>query len=123
MRNLRYYAALPVFLSLMLVLNTESSNPESFILVQNCPNPVNPLTIIQYQLPGSGLKTARASLNVYDSLGQEAQTVVDKEHVPGTCKIRWDGINESGTKISSGVYIYQLKFGDFTSSKKMILLR
>jgi len=87
------------------------------------PNPFNPATVIQYQLPGSGLKTARAILKVYDLLGKEVQTLVDKDHAPGSYEIRWDGTNKRGTKVSSGIYIYQLKFENFVSSKKMILLR
>jgi len=101
----------------------DSGIPQSFSLAQNFPNPFNPVTVIQYQLPGSGLKTARVSLKVYDLLGKEVQTLVDREHAPGIYEIRWDGTNNSGAKVSSGVYIYQLKFRDFTSSKKMILLR
>jgi len=101
----------------------DSDIPQSFSLAQNFPNPFNPATLIQYQLPGSGLKTARASLKVYDLLGKEVQILVDREHAPGTYEIRWEGTNKSGAKVSSGVYIYQLKVGDLTSSKKMILLR
>ncbi len=97
--------------------------PQSFVLAQNFPNPFNPATVIQYQLPGSGLKTARAILKVYDLLGREVQTLVDKDHAPGSYEIRWDGTNKGGAKVSSGIYIYQLKFGSFVSSKKMILLR
>lgn len=101
----------------------ESNSPESFVLAQNFPNPFNPATVIQYQLPGSGLKTARAILKVYDLLGREVQTLVDKDHVPGSYEIRWDGTDKGGAKVSSGIYIYQLKFENFVSSKKMILLR
>jgi len=97
--------------------------PQSFVLAQNFPNPFNPATVIQYQLPGSGLKTARAILKVYDLLGKEVQTLVDKDHLPGFYEIRWDGTVKGGAKVSSGIYIYQLKFGSFVSSKKMILLR
>jgi len=97
--------------------------PQSFVLAQNFPNPFNPATVIQYQLPGSGLKTARAILKIYDLLGKEVQTLVDKDHVPGSYEIRWDGTNKGGAKVSSGIYIYQLKFGSFVSSRKMILLR
>ena len=97
--------------------------PQSFVLAQNFPNPFNPATVIQYQLPGSGLKTARAILKIYDLLGKEVQTLVDKDHTPGSYEIRWEGTNKRGAKVSSGIYIYQLKFGSFVSSKKMILLR
>ena len=102
----------------------ESSQiPQFFSLSQNFPNPFNPATVIQYELPGPGVKTSRAILKVYDLLGREVQTLVDKDYAPGAYEISWDGTNEEGAQVSSGIYIYQLKFGNFVSSKKMILLR
>lgn len=85
-----------------------------FILEQNYPNPFNPTTIISWQSPVSSWQTVR----VYDILGNEVATLVNEYKPAGSYTINFDA-----SKLSSGVYYYQLKSGDFVSSKKMILLK
>ena len=88
--------------------------PAQFALEQNYPNPFNPITKISWQSPSAGHQT----LNVYDVLGNEVITLVDEFRNAGTYEIDFNG-----SKLSSGVYFYQLKAGDFISTKKMILLK
>ena len=89
--------------------------PKAFILEQNYPNPFNPSTEIQYQVSTSDV----VKLKVFDVLGQEVATLVDKEHTPGTYKASWDARG-----LSSGTYFYRLEVGnDFVSTKKAVLIK
>jgi hypothetical protein len=88
--------------------------PKEFVLYQNYPNPFNPKTVISYQLPVTG----NVTLKVYDILGNEVATLVNEEKQPGVYNIEFNSEN-----LSSGIYIYQLLTGEFTSIKKMVLLR
>lgn len=85
-----------------------------YYLAQNYPNPFNPTTTIQYSIP----KTSYVTLKVYDILGKEVETLVDKEINPGVYNSRFDG-----TKLSSGIYFYTLKSGSYTETKKFMLLK
>ena len=85
-----------------------------FRLSQNYPNPFNPSTIINYSLPHSGL----VQLKVYDLLGREVATLVNKEQTKGNYKINFNASN-----LTSGIYFYKLQSGDFSEMKKLILLR
>ncbi len=90
-----------------------------FRLFQNYPNPFNPETAISYQLSnGSNLELA-----VYNSLGQKIRTLVQARQPAGRYQVKWDGRDEAGREVGSGVYIYRLKAGQYSISKKMILLR
>lgn len=93
--------------------------PDKFNLHQNYPNPFNPETKILYHLP----KTVRSSIIIYNLLGQEVRTLVDKVHSGGTYEVMWDGINNFGYPAGSGIYIYQLRTEQFVAAKKMILIR
>ena len=98
---------------------SKSQIPNEFSLEQNYPNPFNPETKIIYQIP----KISRVTIKIYNILGQEVRTLVDKEQTMGEYKVIWDGKNNSGIPLSSGIYIYQLRTKDFINSKRMILLR
>jgi uncharacterized delta-60 repeat protein len=88
--------------------------PNSYRLAQNYPNPFNYATTIRYAIPQVGPVTLR----VYDLLGQEVETIVSGEHLAGVHEIAW-----GGEKLSSGVYFYRLQAGEFTETKKLVLLR
>ncbi|MHB8854621.1 MAG: T9SS type A sorting domain-containing protein [Ignavibacteriaceae bacterium] len=77
-------------------------------------NPFNPSTIINYQLPEAGL----VSLRIYDSMGRAVKTLVNEQKDKGSYNISFDA-----SHLSSGVYFYQLRAGDFVSIKKMVLLK
>ena len=88
--------------------------PSDFSLEQNYPNPFNPETVIEYRLP---LKSA-VTLKIFDILGNEIRTLVNEEQNPGKYTIRFDA-----SRLASGVYFYRLNAGDFSSAKKMLLLK
>jgi len=88
--------------------------PDRFILEQNYPNPFNPLTKIKYQISGLGFVT----LKVYDILGNEIAPLVKEEKPAGSYEV---GFN--GTNLTSGIYFYQLRAGNYTETRKMILLK
>jgi photosystem II stability/assembly factor-like uncharacterized protein len=88
--------------------------PAEFSLDQNFPNPFNPSTIISFKLPVSSF----VSLKVYDLLGQEIATLAEGVIQPGVHNVRW-----SAAGFASGVYLYRLKAGSFTETKKLLLIR
>ncbi len=88
--------------------------PSSFELSQNFPNPFNPNTTITLSIP----YLSNVEVKIYDILGNEITTLVNEELSGGTYKVDWDATN-----LSSGVYFYTMKAGDFVNTKKMILLR
>jgi len=93
--------------------------PREFALGQNYPNPFNPATKIEYSLA----KRSDVRLTVYNILGQCVVELVNKNQTAGEYSITWDGRNESGAETASGVYFYRLVAGDFTSVKKMLLVK
>ncbi len=93
--------------------------PYEFKLSQNYPNPFNPITNIRFQLP----EASKVTLKIYNILGQEIKTVVSKNLDAGYHTVKWDGTNDFGLKVASGVYIYQVKAGSFIASKKMVFLK
>ena len=97
--------------------------PESFAIYQNYPNPFNSNTIIKYQIPFEG----KTTINIYDIMGRLVNTLVDERQMPGYYLSRWDGRNNSGQIVSSGMYIYQIislsEKKDFVKAKKLLLLK
>jgi len=98
--------------------------PTDFKLEQNFPNPFNAQTTIRYEVPfNQGNGEVRTVLKVYNILGQKVKTLVDEPRQPGRYQITWDGKNDSGSRVSSGMYFYRLKVGSHSESKKMTLLK
>jgi photosystem II stability/assembly factor-like uncharacterized protein len=97
--------------------------PRSFALSQNYPNPFNPSTTIAFDLPGAAGSKQLVSLTIYDIRGRLVRKLVNQEKEPGTYQVHWDGRDEHGQQASSGVYLYRIKAGDFTSVRKMVLVR
>ncbi len=96
-------------------VKTISSNvPERFMLYQNYPNPFNPTTSIKYQITDNKY----VELKIFDILGKEVETLVNEKQSPGTYEISWDGAN-----YPSGVYYYGLSAGDYSETKKMVLIK
>jgi hypothetical protein len=93
--------------------------PETYSLSQNYPNPFNPRTQISYELPVG----SQVTLTVYNILGQKVATLVDKKMSAGRYMVDWDGTSDRGRRVSSGVYLYKIEAGDFTQTKKMLLLK
>jgi len=99
--------------------------PKSFSLSQNYPNPFNPNTTIRFEIGvGGGNQAAvNTTLKVYNILGQVVKTLVNEPKLPGIYYLTWDGKNEQGEKVSSGLYFYQLRAGNYNETKKMVLLK
>lgn len=83
------------------------------------PNPANPSTEIRYSIGQPG----QVTLKVYNTLGQVVRTLVDEVQVPSTYTVRWDGRDDSGIEVSSGIYLYRIVAGEYSQTKRMILLR
>jgi Secretion system C-terminal sorting domain len=98
----------------------ESSNqPEEFGLFQNYPNPFNPVTSIQYAISSRQFVT----LKVYDLPGREVATLVNEELEAGIYKVEFNVAQVSRPEITSGIYFYRLEAGNYTETKKMLLLK
>lgn len=123
-----YYASdhLPVYADFEIQnLTSVSANLQvynEFELEQNYPNPFNPITTIKYTIPyaGSNYHSIHQNfkLNIYDVLGKEIAVLVNEQKSPGTYEVTFDA-----SDLSSGVYYYQIRLGDFIKTKKMILLK
>ena len=96
-----------------------SSIPEEFSLGQNYPNPFNPITQMEYSLPQS----SKVIISIYNVLGQEIKTLVNKEQDYGYHSVSWDGTDRLGKSVASGVYFTQMRSDGFSQSKKMLLLK
>ena len=101
------------------VTNNENVLPKEYQLYSNYPNPFNPTTNIRYSLPVAG----NVKIEIFNTLGQLVKTVVDQHQNPGSHNVVWNGIDKSGQQVSTGVYIYKLTTNNFTSAKKMILIK
>jgi hypothetical protein len=100
--------------------------PSEFSLSQNYPNPFNPSTTIHFTVhrPSSAVRSpVLTTLVVYNVLGETVKTLLSEPKEAGEYTIRWDGKNDRGEQLSSGVYFYELKVGDQPSVKKMVLLK
>ncbi len=93
--------------------------PDKFDLSHNYPNPFNPQTTIKFQLP----QREYVTLKIYNMLGQEVRTLKEEDMEPGYYHIIWDGRDNHGKVVSNGIYLFQLKAGDYQNTKKMIMLK
>ncbi|MDD5529186.1 MAG: C25 family cysteine peptidase [bacterium] len=99
----------------------EKQQPFCFKLLQNAPNPVREKTSIQYCI---GEMTATVKLNIYDASGRLTKTLVDNNNVkPGNYTVRWEGSNNNGKKVASGIYFYKLETDNFKTTKKLVLIK
>lgn len=100
--------------SIITSIESNKSIPKDFLLSQNYPNPFNPGTIISYHLP----TLSNVSLKVFDVLGREVVTLVNKEQPAGNYKVTFNA-----SHLSSGIYFYVMRAGDFIQTKKLVLLK
>ncbi len=101
------------------VKSVSANTPHIFDLSNNYPNPFNPSTKIEYSVPTNGL----VSLFVYNILGQRVRTLANSPMAAGQYSVTWDGRNDAGSALSSGVYFYRLQAGSMAIVKKMLLLK
>ncbi len=102
-----------------LVYTELSQIPDKYSLDQNYPNPFNPTTTIQYGLP----ENTDVTLYVYDITGQEVARLVDHSQVAGWYTIRWNGTNQDGTPVGTGMYFARFQAGKYSKVIKMVYLR
>jgi hypothetical protein len=102
-----------------LGISEDSELPGEFAISQNYPNPFNPATTLRIQLP----RLSDVKLVIYNTLGQKVRTLVNGKLSAGYHDFVWDGSNDLGQLIASGIYIYRFEAGEYRQTKKMILLR
>jgi len=102
-----------------VLMRTEKETPESYVLLQNYPNPFNPTTEIGFEIP----EDSQISLSVYSLNGQKIIDLAEGFKPSGYYSVQWDGQNSCGEKVSSGVYIYKLSSDNFSTIKKMLLMK
>lgn len=93
--------------------------PVEYALEQNYPNPFNPSTNIAFALPKAG----KVEVSVFNVLGQQVNTLLSEELPAGSHTIVWDGTNDRGASVASGIYFYRIVAGDFSQTKKMLMLK
>jgi hypothetical protein len=101
------------------VENQSSSIPAQYSLSQNYPNPFNPTTTIGYSLPCNGF----VEIEIFDLLGRKVRTLVTGRHSAGNFHVSWDGLDNNGNIVSSGVYFYSMTSAGFAEKHKLLLLR
>ncbi len=112
------------------VMDIENENGKvrikEFTVFNNYPNPFNPTTTIKFNIPVETLRATslqKVTLTVYDILGREIKTLVDETKIAGEYSVTWDGKDISGNEVSSGIYFYNIRFGDKSISKKMLMIK
>lgn len=93
--------------------------PETAVLESNYPNPFNPSTTIRFGLNQDNY----VSLKIYNALGQEVATLVNEFRNAGYHDVVWNGTDNSGNQVTSGIYFYRLNTGNFVEVKKMLLTK
>ncbi len=99
--------------------NEDATLPKDFALRQNFPNPFNPATEISYELP----RQSQVVLTVFNLMGQKVKTLVNGKITAGRHTVSWDGTDEAGRSLASGVYIYRLEAAGSVHHRRMILLQ
>lgn len=93
--------------------------PDEYFLSQNYPNPFNPITNLDYELP----KRSKVQISIYNVLGQQVKILVNEEQNYGSHSIFWDGLDQLGNEVSTGVYFARMTTSSFIKTKKMLLLK
>jgi len=107
------------------IINSKPDNHQSiplhFSLEQNYPNPFNPSTKIKYHL--SNKQIERVTLKIYNNVGQLVKSLVDTDQSNGEYEVIWNGHNNIGNEVSSGLYYYQLKSSDYIQIRKLLKMK
>ncbi len=93
--------------------------PEEFLLSQNFPNPFNMETTIEYQLPHS----CHVELKIFNLLGQEVRTLIQQKKEAGYFRMNWDGTDNNGRFVNTGIYIVIFQVSNFAQTRKLIVLK
>lgn len=118
-KDLLVRAYISVNSSLSINQEEDAKFSVKFKLEQNYPNPFNPVTTIQYKID----QRSGVSIIIYDLLGNKIKTLVNEVKLPGQYGVLWNGENNLGQPVSSGIYLYKLQIGDFIQTRKMAYLK
>ena len=102
-----------------LSINDYQPIPNVYILGQNHPNPFNPVTTLRYDLP----EDTQVNITIYDIMGREVRILVNNQQSAGYKSVVWDATNNEGQPVSAGLYLYTIQAGEFSQTKKMVLLK
>jgi hypothetical protein len=105
--------------SLQLMGISPASIPITYVLHQNYPNPFNPITTLSYDLPEDAL----VNITIYDMMGKQTRTLINNRQAAGYRSVQWNGTNSTGQPASAGLYLYTIQAGDYSQTKKMVLLK
>jgi flagellar hook assembly protein FlgD len=97
--------------------------PRAAALSQNYPNPFNPSTTIPFEVPGREGDAQHVGLTIYTIRGERVVRLVDEEYEPGSHRVVWNGRDERGRQVPSGVYLTTLKCGGYSSTRKMVVMK
>ncbi len=117
--DIRLVTATPVQPATAVLETQDATTPESFALSQNYPNPFNPETTIRFDLPSS----TDAELSLFNLSGQRVATLISGFREAGSYTLGWDGRDDAGRDLASGMYFYRLIAGDQIETRKLMLLR
>lgn len=108
-----------ISVTVLVTDDKKSDLPETYSLSQNFPNPFNPETAIAYDLP----KSCYVQLTIYNVLGQKVKTIINQHQDAGCKMVYWNGKDDKGNKVASGVYFYKIETPHYFETRKMILMR
>ena len=101
------------------VVDRVEALPADFRLMDNYPNPFNAQTAVVYQVP----EETHVELNIFNLMGQQVNRLVDEVRAPGAYQLQWDGTDDSGAAVGSGVYLYRMRAGAFSQTRSLLLLK
>jgi len=107
---------------LLVAIDPQEMLPTTLNLQQNYPNPFNPSTMIQFSIPQT-MNAELVNMNVYNVLGQNIRTLVNRNLEAGSYQILWNGLNSNGQQVPAGMYIYRLESAGQVISNKMVLIK
>ena len=93
--------------------------PTTFAIDQNFPNPFNPTTTMNYQLP----QASDVRITIYNVLGQKVRTLLNTRMDAGYHNVVWDGLNDNGARMASGLYMYKFEAGTYVQVQKMLMMK
>ena len=100
------------------IIKIDFQHPMIYLLFQNYPNPFNSSTVIEYQIS----KRSKLNIAIYNVLGEKVITLFNDIRNPGIYKTSWDGINNSGNHVASGIYFCKMRSEGFTNIKKLVVI-
>jgi flagellar hook assembly protein FlgD len=100
-------------------VNSDKNYPDTYSLSNSYPNPFNPTTHFQYGLP----EQSDVRVVIYDVVGRQIKHWTMQGQKAGWYEIIWDGTNSQNQKVSTGIYIYQMRAGEFVETKKMVFMK